>query len=677
MGKPTGKKSRSSASKLNRTNSKHGRSSEHNPKVFDQDTTIFMDMAKDMKEEGSKLFQKRDYVGALYIYEKAVKLLPKNHIDTAHLHSNMAACYMLMAPEDYHGAIMECNLALEASPKYSKALLKRARCFEALNRLDLAYKDAKFVLTLEPNNLTALEISERVKKAMEKKGITLDEDVILSLPDVVVVKEKPKKNKKKRNKAQEKMITEIEQIVKEEPMKAVKLVFGDDIRWAQIPANCSILHLRETVGKKFPNLKAILIKYKDKEGDLVTITTSEELRWAEESADPQGSIRLFLTEVSPEHEPWFEDAESNSSMRGYGRKNNNISENGSIKNDEEKNLSSYVDDWILQFAELFKNQLGFSSDGYLNLHELGMKLYYEAIEDTVTSEEAQEIFKLAEGKFQEMVALALFNWGNVHMSRARKKLFLSEDASKESILEKVKDAYKWAQTEYTKAGERYEEALKIKPDFYEGHFALGQQLFEQARLSWYYAVGSNIDLDAWPSEEVIGLFNGAEDSMEKGMEMWEKMEKQHLEELSKSLGEKSLLEKMGLNGYFKELTVDETTDQASKMRSQINILWGSMLYERSVVEFKIGLPTWEECLMSAVDKFKHAGVSEADITVTIKNHCANSTSQEGLAFKIDEIVQAWNEMSDAKSWMGGVPSYRLEPLFRRKVPKLHQVLESV
>jgi len=73
---------------------------------------------------------------------------------------------------------------------------------------------------------------------------------------------------------------------------------------------------------------------------------------------------------------------------------------------------------------MFMNHVGFNSDEYLDLHELGMKLYCEGIEDAVASEEGQEIFESAEEKFQEMTALALFNWGNVHMSRARKRLYL-------------------------------------------------------------------------------------------------------------------------------------------------------------------------------------------------------------------------------------------------------------
>ncbi|ONK70377.1 uncharacterized protein A4U43_C05F33090 [Asparagus officinalis] len=679
MGKPTTKKKKQSSAKT----------SDHNAKVFDEDTSIFIDMSHDIREEGNRLFQKRDYEGAILKYEKAIKLLPQNHIDVAYLRSNLAACYMQMGPGEYQQAINECNLALELSPKYTKALLKRARCYEFLDQWELAFRDVSSVLALESNNLTALEISERIKKEMEQKGIKLDDKEIVLPPQVPIVREKvvkEKNRKKKSRKGEEKVIEEVRKCdnsndngvkKEEEPMRGVKLVFGEDIRFAQIPANCSVAQLREIVRNRFPSLKSVLIKFKDKEGDLLTITTSEELRWAEESGDPLGSVRLYIAEVDPEHEPLFEEASKGSEMQGSERNLNGFSENGSVKHDQESATATCIDNWIIQFAEVFKNHVGFNSDACLDLHELGMKLYSEAMEDAVTSEGAQEIFDTAEVKFQEMAALALFNWGNVHMSRARKRLFLPEGASKDTILENVKSAYEWAQGEYIKAGKRYEEALKIKPDFYEGFLALGQQQFEQAKLSWYYAIGSKVDLDTWSPNEVSELFNNAEDNMERGTEIWEEMEEERLKNLSKPNKEKLLLEKMGLDALFKDLSNDEAAEQASSMRSQINLLWGAMLYERSVVEFKLGLPVWEDCLMAAVEKFKLAGASPTDLAVMIKNHIANETTQEGLGFKIEEIVQAWHEMYDAKRWMNGVPSFRLEPLFRRRVPKLHHLLEHM
>ncbi|XVE63636.1 hypothetical protein DITRI_Ditri07aG0035700 [Diplodiscus trichospermus] len=360
----------------------------------------------------------------------------------------------------------------------------------------------------------------------------------------------------------------------------------------------SLLQLREVIHDRFPSSRAVLIKYRDEEGDLVTITSDEELRLVEMSAESHGQLKMGMPEKlwKLEKDPCC------------------------------------IDDWIIEFAQLFKNYVGFDSNAYLNLHELAMKEYNKAKEDTVTSEEAQDLFDRAAEKFQEMTALALFNWGNVHMSRTRKTLYFTEDASRESILEQIKTTYHWAQSEYSNAGKRYEEALRIKPNFYEALLALGQQQFEQAKLSWYYAIGNSVDLETWP---------------------W----------------------KMGLDGLFKNISADEAAERAVHVSAQINILWGNILYERSIMEFKLGLPVWHEWLEVAVEKFEHTGASPTDIAVMVKNHCSNNNALEGLGFKIDEIIQTWNEMYEAKKCQSKIPSFRLEPLLRRRVSKIYHALE--
>lgn len=667
MGKPTGKKKHSQETAAAQKPGKSSKTMTERPssKALDEDTAMFISMSQELKEEGNKLFQKRDHEGAMLRYEKAVKLLPKNHIDVAYLRSNMAGCYMQMGLGEYPRAINECNLALEVSPKYSKALLKRATCYQALNRLDFAFRDVNIVLSMEPNNLSALEILESVKKEMIEKAIDIDEKLKeIGLDSTVdaqgasrlrkVVKEKVKKKKKtgkdEEKKADDTTVVEdktsdiedkevVTNIVEEEEVtkavseeekvvtKTVKLVFGDDIRWAQLPVHCSIRLVRDIVRDRFPSLKGVLVKYRDQEGDLVTITTTEELRFAELLGDSQSSLRLYIAEVSLDQEPAYDGVVSQDEVHKVEKEPSNVADNGRAGEVEKR--PNCIEEWIVQFARLFKNHVGFDSDTYLNLHELGMKLYSEAMEDTVTSEEAQELFEIAADKFQEMAALALFNWGNVHLSRARKRIFFAEDGSQESILAQVKVAYDWAKKEYSKAGMRYEEALKIKPDFYEGLLALGHQQFEQAKLCWYYATGDKIDLESRPSQEVLDLYNKAEDSMDKGMQMWEEMEEQRLNGLCKYDKYKAELHKMGLDGLFKEIAPKETAERAANMSSQIYLLWGTLLYERSVVEYKLELPTWEECLEVAVEKFELAGASPTDIAVMIKNHCANATALEG------------------------------------------------
>nr|XP_027189423.1 protein PHOX4-like [Cicer arietinum] len=599
MGKPAGKKRDHESPKSTTPTNKKGYERSSSSKALDDDTAMFINMSQELKEEGNKLFfQKKDHEGAMLKYEKALKLLPKNHIDVAHLHTNMAMCYMQLGLGEFPRAINECNLALQVSPRYSKALLKRAKCYESLNRLDLAMRDVRVVLNA---------------------AVT----------------------------------------------RTVKLIYGEDIRWAQLPVNCSMKMVRDVIRERFPGLKGVLVKYKDREGDLVTITTTSELRLAE-GCHVLGSIRLYITQVDLDQEPCYDEKTSSG----------NAGENGIADGDRGvvANRMITVEDWLVQFARLFKNHVGFDSDSYLDIHEVGMKLYSEAMEDAVTNDGAQELFDIAADKFQEMAALALFNWGNVHLSKARRRVSIPEDGPREASFEHIKVAYEWAKKEYKESELRYEESVKIKPDFYEGLLALGFQQFEEAKLCWGYLIANNKKFEVGPFEEVLQLYNKAEDSMEKGMLMWEEIEEQRLNGLSKLDKYNAQLEKMGLHGLFRDVSSDEADEKASKMRIQIYLLWGTLLYERSVVEFKLGLPTWEECLEVAVEKFELAGASTTDIGVMIKNHCSNETAMEGTGFKIDEIVQAWNEMYDG--WQFNVPTFRLEPLFRRRVPRLHETLEQ-
>jgi PB1 domain len=93
-----------------------------------------------------------------------------------------------------------------------------------------------------------------------------------------------------------KYVSKTANIAVKKPLKTYKLIFGEDIRWGHIPTGATMSKVREIVSYKYSGLKIFLIKYRDKEGDLVTITIVEELNLAEELADPQSSLRLYISE---------------------------------------------------------------------------------------------------------------------------------------------------------------------------------------------------------------------------------------------------------------------------------------------------------------------------------------------------------------------------------------------
>ncbi|CAN1289982.1 Protein PHOX1 [Linum perenne] len=404
----------------------------------------------------------------------------------------------------------------------------------------------------------------------------------------------------------------------------MKLVMGDDIRCAQVPVNCSLLELKQVVSDRFPGSRPVLIKYKDQEGDLITITTDEDLRLAEACAEPRGSFRLYLVEINPQQDPGIR-------RLTQGRMKRVDTRTWNMERDKEmKKGMRYVDEWIVEFAKLFKDHLALDTDMYLGLNDLGIKLYSEAIEETVTSDEAQGLFNSAAENFQEMAALALFNWGNVHMSRARKKIEFKDDTSRELILEQINAGFEWAQKEYFEAGQRYEEALQMKPDFYEGLLALGQQQFERARLIWYYALSSKVDLSTWSSAEVIQLYNSAEQNVDRGLEMWEASQSKRIIDLSDRPKIKSIPQGTVLDELFKDTSPEDASKQVKDLKSQMNLLRGTILYERSMMEYRLGIPVWQECLEVALEKFQHAGASPTDIAVMMKNHISNDSSMDGM-----------------------------------------------
>ncbi|CAH1439940.1 unnamed protein product [Lactuca virosa] len=700
---------------------------------IDLDPTIFLKRAHELKEEGNKRFQSRDFVGALEQYENALKLTPKTHPDRAVYHSNKAACLMQMKPIDYKTVISECSMALQVQPQYVRALLRRARAFEAVGKYEMAMLDVQTLLGAEPNHRDALEIARKLRAPIigarqeaqqdlhsrpspaalgasairgapiaglgpclparpvpKKTGTTpsvpvsvpnnktypvppieIDPEVkTTQMPNLVLKPSHGGSNKPTANGDKD---SQKEKVVLSSKLQALevaiqwrplKLVYDHDIRLAQMPVNCNFKVLREIVSKRFPSSKSVLIKYKDDDGDLVTITCTRELRLAESIADglvlpdkePDtekfdlfGVLKLHIVEVTPEQEPpLLEEVEEEEveeekpvEIESIEVENNGSHSNSESEQKPEKEAEKIpddpelkeveMDDWLFEFAQLFRTHVGIDPDAHIDLHEIGMELCSEALEETVTSEEAQTLFDKAASKFQEVAALAFFNWGNVHMCAARKRIPIDDSGDQETVSTRLQAAYEWVKEKYTLAREKYEEALMIKPDFYEGLLALGQQQFEMAKLYWSFVVAKKDDLSKWDPTETIKLFDSAEEKMKSATEMWEKLEEQRAKEAKDpnfiSKKEESLKKKSKTGGEEK-VNSDEAAEQAAVMRSQIHLFWGNMLFERSQVECKLGLTGWKENLDTAVDRFKLAGASEVDIATVLKNHCSNAETED-------------------------------------------------
>ncbi|GFZ10643.1 octicosapeptide/Phox/Bem1p (PB1) domain-containing protein [Actinidia rufa] len=717
----------------------------------DLESSIFLKRAHELKEEGNRKFQNKDFVGALEQYDKALKLTPKTHPDRAVFHSNRAACLMQMKPIDHDTVIAECSMALQVQPQFVRALVRRARAFEAIGKYEMAMQDVNTLLGADPNHVDALEIARRLREGVgprqeaqqdlqsrpspaalgasavrgapvsglgpclparpvPKKAVTSPVGSVIS-PNNKQDKPQPlppadnrtevktqlsKLVLKPSNGSTRSIATKNDQkegtssslslathgLILERAIRcrSLKLVYDHDIRLAQMPVNCNFRVLRDIVGSRFPSSKSVLIKYKDNDGDLVTLTCTAELRLAEsfvdnlipkepetDKTDSIGMLRLHIVEVSPEQEPPVLEEEEEKPLESEGMKEDESGSQSSLgdlgvetvdtvidKPDKEDTKEKpgasedpeckevEMDDWLFEFAQLFRTHVGIDPDAHIDLHELGMELCSEALEETVTSEEAQSLFDKAALKFQEVAALAFLNWGNVHMCAARKRIPIDDLSAKELVATQIQEAYDWVRGKYSLAKEKYEEALSIKPDFYEGLLALGQQQFEMAKLHWSYILAKKEDLSEWDPTETIKLFDSAEEKMKTATELWEKLEEQRASELKdpsanereellkrrKREGSGNGVESSGIGGQV-EISSEEAAEQAAVMRSQIHLFWGNMLFERSQVECKLGSSGWKKNLDDSIERFKLAGASEGDISTVLKNHCSKGGAVKG------------------------------------------------
>ncbi|CAH9105772.1 unnamed protein product [Cuscuta epithymum] len=715
MGK-SGRKKRAGITQNQGTGGSNGQTHVVNGSV-DLASSDFLQRALELKEEGNKRFQAKDFVGALQQYENALKLTPKTHPDIAVFHSNRAACLLQMKPVNYEAVISECTMALQVQPKFSRALLRRARAYEGIGKHDMAMQDVQMLLKAEPSHQDALDFAARLSAAIgprqeaqqdlqsrpspaalgasavgsapiaglgpclparpgTKKPVTSTGTSVLPpsnikhnpvqpttenvsqskvpLPMVVlkpsVSPSKPNQNPINDDKKEQSITTRVQSKPAVIHWRPLKLVYDHDIRLAQMPENCSLRVLRDVVAKCFPMSKSVLIKYKDGDGDLVTITCTSGLRLAESFvvADPVGLLRLHIVEVSSEQEPPLLEEEeekpidsevvvdSDTVVESVIAKSENVT--GKVKSAMPGDLEMKeveMDDWLFEFAQLFRTHVGIDPDAHIDLHELGMELCSEALEETVTSEEAQALFDKAALKFQEVAALAFFNWGNVHMCAARKRIPIEDPGSKELLTSHLQSAYDWVRDKYSLAKEKYEQALMIKPDFYEGLLALGQQQFEMAKLHWSFVLAKKEDLSKWDPTETFKLFDIAEEKMNVATEMWEKHEEERAKELKDPNGNKKdevvrrkKKQGSGPSDVEIEISPEEAAEQAAVMRSQIHLFWGNMLFERSQVECKLGLKGWVKNRDTAVERFKLAGASESDIATVLKNHCSNEASAQ-------------------------------------------------
>lgn len=109
------------------------------------------------REKGNEFFKSQEYKEALEHYTNSIQCYP-----TAAGYTNRAITYIKL--KKHEKAIEDCRLALKYEPENLKALLRLGLSYEGLKKYEEAFQYAEKVINIDPNNTTAQELSNRLRK---------------------------------------------------------------------------------------------------------------------------------------------------------------------------------------------------------------------------------------------------------------------------------------------------------------------------------------------------------------------------------------------------------------------------------------------------------------------------------------------------------------------------------
>jgi len=127
------------------------------------------EQARDSKERGNKFFKSQRYERAIELYTEAIEMCPRDKAsDLSTFYQNRSAAHEQL--KNWQGVVEDTTTAIELNPRYSKALLRRAKAYEALDEKILCLEDVTAVCLIEGlQNQQSMLLADRILKAIGKE----------------------------------------------------------------------------------------------------------------------------------------------------------------------------------------------------------------------------------------------------------------------------------------------------------------------------------------------------------------------------------------------------------------------------------------------------------------------------------------------------------------------------
>ncbi|KIY95440.1 hypothetical protein MNEG_12524 [Monoraphidium neglectum] len=263
--------------------------------------------------DGNKAFAKREYTKALESFGAAAKALPEAAADKANLLCNKAACYYQL--KRFKEAAKECSNALDIAPNSAKALQRRARSLEQQGLYKQALSDIQAALAVPKTDAATDEsrdIERRLRDAVAGRrpaglGAALAPSPAppangaarAAAAAQAAAAAAQQQQRQAQLQAQQQQAQAQAQQQRQVFTLSAKVTLGEETRQLSLTASTSYAQLLELVHAKFPEAGPFQLKYTDKEGDSITITSRVDVRAAVQdlvasAAQPKGGVPPIL-----------------------------------------------------------------------------------------------------------------------------------------------------------------------------------------------------------------------------------------------------------------------------------------------------------------------------------------------------------------------------------------------
>jgi len=555
-----------------------------------EDDKAFLRRAQELKQEGNTHFNHGRLEHARQAYSKGLQLCKGQSEEAAVLHSNLGA--VLMLQHNLEEAVKEFTLALELDPYFIRARQRRARAYELLGNLIAALSDVRFLLkvlpkgheafvTLQTRLVDQIRKESRLKKEAETKKDTMEEGEMVSL----------------------------------------KLVQGEDVRLVEVVDNINYAELRALALEKFPSISHFSVQFTDSEGDVVTLSCQDDVNVALRQARDKGNTAKMTIQEIEEKEVIQPPTEEMASVKITPelQLSDELEQGKGLNSDAKKDEADEIyelDDWMIDFAELFKEQLGIDPDTPLDLSKIAWDKCAEALDSSIQHEKAEDLLRQAANKFEDSILTALVNLGNVYMCLARKYVDSKTDDKEADCIEK-------ADTELDAAERVYKEALSRKADFADAVLALGQLAFEKGKISMSTKLP---DEHKYHSSKSEAFFESSIEFFKDSLGL--------LPAESEGEGE----------AEAKDNGSDTNASHDVGIRAQAQVMWGNALYELSQCfasdDSKQG--KWKPLLEGALEKFKDAKCRGEEVSNALQMHCKSEEIDK------DKLMEAFQQGAEDK-----------------------------